>query len=190
MGDFMGVMPKVVSVALIGSVLVDHFVIPTLAARWYKQHTPVRDQAAIFAAVSEARSCRAVRDCQPNPPEPGSRHTTLCKFAKAGTLEPRCGVTTLCLGASSEPENSLANWASSSFLPATEANSASSTNCPLGYSIEENLGRLTRDYRATRQVEGTRPGSQLCHFSRFCWQPFDPHRRRLGERPRIWRSHG
>lgn len=37
MGDFMGVMPKVVSVALIGSVVVDHFVIPTLAALWYKK---------------------------------------------------------------------------------------------------------------------------------------------------------
>lgn len=37
MGDFMGVMPKVVSVALIGSVVVDHFVIPTLAARWYRR---------------------------------------------------------------------------------------------------------------------------------------------------------
>ena len=30
-------MPKVVSVALIGSVVVDHFVIPTLAARWYRK---------------------------------------------------------------------------------------------------------------------------------------------------------
>lgn len=37
MGDFMGVMPKVVSVALIGSVVVDHFVIPTLAALWYRK---------------------------------------------------------------------------------------------------------------------------------------------------------
>ena len=37
MGDFMGVMPKVVSVALFGSILVDHFIIPTLAARWYSR---------------------------------------------------------------------------------------------------------------------------------------------------------
>ena len=39
MGDFMSVMPKVVSVTLLGSVLVDHFVIPALAAQWYKQRT-------------------------------------------------------------------------------------------------------------------------------------------------------
>ena len=37
MGDFMGVMPIVVGVSLIGSVMVDHLVIPVLAARWYKQ---------------------------------------------------------------------------------------------------------------------------------------------------------
>lgn len=37
MGDFMGVMPKVVTMALFGSVLVDHFLIPVLAARWFSQ---------------------------------------------------------------------------------------------------------------------------------------------------------
>lgn len=37
MGDFMGVMPVVVGVSLIGSILVDHLVIPAIAARWYRQ---------------------------------------------------------------------------------------------------------------------------------------------------------
>jgi multidrug efflux pump subunit AcrB len=37
MGDFMGVLPQVVSVALLGSMLVDHFVIPTMAATMYRQ---------------------------------------------------------------------------------------------------------------------------------------------------------
>lgn len=37
LGDFMGVMPVVVGVSLLGSILVDHFVIPMLAARWYRQ---------------------------------------------------------------------------------------------------------------------------------------------------------
>lgn len=37
MGDFMGVMPKVVTVALIGSILVDHFLIPVVASRWYSR---------------------------------------------------------------------------------------------------------------------------------------------------------
>lgn len=35
MGDFMGMMPKVVSVALLGSVMVDHFLIPVIASLWY-----------------------------------------------------------------------------------------------------------------------------------------------------------
>jgi len=37
MGDFMSVMPKVVAMSLFGSVLVDHFLIPALAARWYQR---------------------------------------------------------------------------------------------------------------------------------------------------------
>lgn len=37
MGDFMGVLPKVVSLALCGSVIVDHFLIPVVAAYWFKQ---------------------------------------------------------------------------------------------------------------------------------------------------------
>ena len=57
MGDFMSVMPKVVSAALIGSILVDHFVIPTLAARWYKRRKPKTDvppQAITVASDQQA----------------------------------------------------------------------------------------------------------------------------------------
>jgi len=39
MGDFMGVLPQVVSMALAGSILVDHFLIPTLAAYLYRQRS-------------------------------------------------------------------------------------------------------------------------------------------------------
>ena len=46
MGDFMGVMPKVVSVALLGSVLVDHFLIPVLAARWFRRRSPSEVKAS------------------------------------------------------------------------------------------------------------------------------------------------
>ncbi|TWT67591.1 Multidrug resistance protein MdtC [Posidoniimonas polymericola] len=54
MGDFMSVMPKVVSVALLGSVLVDHFVIPTVAARWYKKRVPVNDESQSFHTLTAA----------------------------------------------------------------------------------------------------------------------------------------
>jgi len=52
MGDFMGTMPKVVTVSLIGSVLVDHFLIPTVAARWYRRRQAKRDEMEAFAAVA------------------------------------------------------------------------------------------------------------------------------------------
>ena len=51
MGDFMGVMPKVVSMALLGSMLVDHFLIPVMAARFFRQRS-----------LEEADRKRAQRD--------------------------------------------------------------------------------------------------------------------------------
>jgi len=44
MGDFMSTMPKVVSVALLGSVIVDHFLIPVLAAYWYREKKPGEEE--------------------------------------------------------------------------------------------------------------------------------------------------
>ena len=49
MGDFMGTLPKVVSVSLLGSVLVDHFLLPVVAARMYRKQG---------AATAEARPQR------------------------------------------------------------------------------------------------------------------------------------
>ena len=51
MGDFMSVMPKVVSVSLLGSVLVDHFFIPALAARWYARRSAPQLTKAAPAAT-------------------------------------------------------------------------------------------------------------------------------------------
>ncbi|QDU57059.1 efflux RND transporter permease subunit [Aeoliella mucimassa] len=69
MGDFMGVMPKVVSVALVGSILVDHFIIPTLAARWYSRREPKANEAGAFAkltATSEADESHEAARVRPN----------------------------------------------------------------------------------------------------------------------------
>ncbi len=51
MGDFMSVMPKVVSVALFGSILVDHFLIPVVAARWYSRQSKRRSPAGLPAVA-------------------------------------------------------------------------------------------------------------------------------------------
>ncbi len=50
MGDFMSTMPKVVSVALLGSVIVDHLLIPVLAAYWYREKKPGRSGSAATTA--------------------------------------------------------------------------------------------------------------------------------------------
>ncbi len=55
MGDFMGVMPVVVSVSLLGSVLVDHFLIPVLAAHWYTQRPQREGDCEAEAAAEERR---------------------------------------------------------------------------------------------------------------------------------------
>jgi len=54
MGDFMSVLPKVVSVALLGSVIVDHLLIPALAAHWYRQRAPALATAGAAAAAAGA----------------------------------------------------------------------------------------------------------------------------------------
>ena len=40
MGDFLGVLPVVVCMALCGSLLVDHFLVPVVAARWFRDYVP------------------------------------------------------------------------------------------------------------------------------------------------------
>ncbi len=56
MGDFMSVMPKVVSVSLLGSILVDHFIIPTIAARWFSKREPKKDESQSFNALSAGKA--------------------------------------------------------------------------------------------------------------------------------------
>jgi multidrug efflux pump subunit AcrB len=58
MGDFMSVMPKVVTVALLGSVMVDHFLIPVLAARWYRRKATVQSESAESNVLEKADELR------------------------------------------------------------------------------------------------------------------------------------
>ena len=44
MGDFLGVLPVVVCMALCGSLLVDHFLVPVLAARWFRDFVPAKNR--------------------------------------------------------------------------------------------------------------------------------------------------
>ncbi|MGY8771151.1 MAG: efflux RND transporter permease subunit [Pirellulales bacterium] len=66
MGDFLRVMPEVVSVSLLGSVLVDHFLIPVLAARWYRKRTPTKGEAELLAKHAEDSNLEAEIRLRPN----------------------------------------------------------------------------------------------------------------------------
>ena len=55
MGDFMRVMPIVVSVSLFGSILVDHFLIPVLAARWFSQRKAPERQSVGLDEASDSQ---------------------------------------------------------------------------------------------------------------------------------------
>ena len=138
MGDFMGVMPKVVSVALIGSVLVDHFVIPTLAARWYKQRKPVRDESEVFAAVSKhqhAEPTAVASQVRPNL-GPGTRlYATALRLA----LSNRAAVLVLCVLALFGAGKLFGSLGFEFFPPSDRGQFSIKYELPLGYSIEETL---------------------------------------------------
>ena len=138
MGDFMGVMPKVVSVALLGSVLVDHFVIPTLAARWYQKRAPQRDESAVFASVSKGSQndlSQVASQVRPNL-GPGTRiYAGFLRFA----LSNRYAVVVLCclalVGA-----GALFGELGFEFFPTSDRGQFTiKYELPLGYSIEETL---------------------------------------------------
>ncbi len=138
MGDFMGVMPKVVSVALIGSVLVDHFVIPTLAARWYKQHEPVQDQSAVFATVanpSEVKPAQVASQVRPNLGLGTRIYAGFLRMALAN----RGVVLVLCVLALFGAGKLFGKLGFEFFPPSDRGQFSIKYELPLGYSIEETL---------------------------------------------------
>ncbi len=138
MGDFMGVMPKVVSVALIGSVLVDHFVIPTLAARWYKGREPVRDQSAVFAAVSKHNHDEPAAVASQVRPNLGLGTRLYAGFLRTA-LSNRATVLLLC-GLALVGAGKLFGKLGFEFFPPSDRGQFSiKYELPLGYSIEETL---------------------------------------------------
>lgn len=138
MGDFMGVMPKVVSVALLGSVLVDHFVIPTLAARWYKQQKPQHDESAVFAAVSNGTQAQTAEIASRVRPNLGWG-TRLYASGLRTALSNRYSILVTCVLAL-VGTSMLAGKLGFEFFPTSDRGQFSiKYELPLGYSIEETL---------------------------------------------------
>lgn len=129
MGDFMGVMPKVVSVALLGSVLVDHFIIPTLAARWYRKQEPKE------SAVAEQQQASGELRVRPNLGWGTRIYAAILRTALAN----RASVMILCflaiIGA-----GKLYGQLGFIFFPTSDRGQFTiKYELPLGYSIEETL---------------------------------------------------
>ncbi len=138
MGDFMGVMPRVVSVALLGSVLVDHFIIPTLAARWYRRKEFPSEQPlapAVLAGESNDAKAQVASHVRPNL-GPGTRlYTAILRFA----LSNRYSVLVIC-GIALMGANVLFGKLGFEFFPPSDRGQFGiKYELPLGYSIEETL---------------------------------------------------
>ena len=132
MGDFMGVMPRVVSAALLGSVLVDHFLIPTLAARWYRQRTPEMPAATTNAAVHDPANNLRIR---PNYGLGTRLYASLLRLA----LSNRASVLVLCVLALMGA-GALYSSLGFIFFPLSDRGQfIVKYELPLGYSIEETL---------------------------------------------------
>ncbi|MCA9268937.1 MAG: efflux RND transporter permease subunit, partial [Planctomycetales bacterium] len=62
MGDFMSVMPKVVSVALAGSMLVDHFLLPVVAAYVFRRRHVTADEHEVFQTIAASAAVAPAAD--------------------------------------------------------------------------------------------------------------------------------
>ena len=128
MGDFMGVMPKVVSVALIGSVVVDHFVIPTLAARWYRRRE-VDGNGASHGALHETSQVRPKLDLFTR------SYANVLSFALDNRVFVMIWVLLACWGA-----KTLYGNLGFKFFPTSDRGQfIVKYELPLGYSIDQTL---------------------------------------------------
>lgn len=129
MGDFLGVMPKVVTAALLGSVIVDHFLIPVAAAYWYRRREIASDEKGGTLVASEKSRVR------PNHGFFTRGYAALLRYC----LSHRWVVLTCCALA--------AFWAGwqwtrigTAFFPESDRGQFTVTyELPLGYSIDETL---------------------------------------------------
>ncbi|MGL4511607.1 MAG: efflux RND transporter permease subunit [Lacipirellulaceae bacterium] len=153
MGDFLGVMPKVVSMALAGSILVDHFVLPTLAARWFKARPVPTEQVALevhdeLYAGSELR---------PNLGPFTKGYAASLKFCLANRGFVLAWTLLACWGAFH-----LVSYLGFKFFPESDRGQfIVKYELPLGYSIEETIAASKV---ITEPLERWRPTGILTHY--------------------------
>ena len=160
MGDFMSVMPKVVSAALLGSVLVDHFLIPTLAARWYRRREPKHDEAAAFAAVTVGDSSEVLQHegrVRPNMGLATKAYAGVLRFALAN----RWFVVVWCAMAVFGAGLLYRHLGFVFFPPSDRGQFSIKYELPLGYSIDETIAAARV---ITDPLEQFRASGELVHY--------------------------
>lgn len=125
MGDFMGMMPIVVCMALCGSLIVDHFLVPTVAAWWFQGFVPSR------SAAGGGSAGRVERLWAP------FFHSY--EFLLRGALHHRWLVVAGCLAAIGWAYGMIAlGFIGTQFFPQSDRGQfVISFELPLGYSIDE-----------------------------------------------------
>jgi len=139
MGDFMGVMPKVVSVALAGSIIVDHLLIPVVAAYWYRrQESRPAERPRPAAAASAAVGSLARNPASRIRPHHGP-FTRAYAFLLRWALCHRWVVVVCCLLAIVWAGSTLPLIGFAFFPRSDRGQFEISYELPLGYSIYETL---------------------------------------------------
>lgn len=122
MGDFMGMMPIVVCMALCGSLIVDHFLVPTVAAWWFRGFKPAKETGS---------ASRVEKLWAP--------FFQSYEFLLRGALHHRWFVVAGCLAAIAWAYGMIAlGYIGTQFFPQSDRGRfVISFELPLGYSIEE-----------------------------------------------------
>jgi len=162
MGDFMGVLPKVVSVALLGSVLVDHLLIPVLAAYWYRRRAakpapPVKRLAAALGDRPTPVVGHANSRIRPNLGIFARAYASVLRWS----LENRWVVIACCALAILWAALMLRHVGFAFFPKSDRGQFEINYELPLGYSIEETL-RASKVF--TQPLMDLKERGELVHF--------------------------
>ena len=164
MGDFMGVMPKVVSVALVGSVLVDHFLIPVAAKLWYGRDERIREKKKAEAAAANPNAKPAISSPLRVSPKRG-RFSYLYERVLRYSLAHRWVVVSFCaMAVTWAVMMRYYNFIKRDFFPQSDRGQFEiNFELPLGYSIEQTSKAAEHITKALEKIgpDGT---NEMAHF--------------------------
>ena len=177
MGDFMGVMPKVVSVALLGSVLVDHFLIPVLAARMFSKRKAPAEARETPAEPSSSTADASGEDRIRNPLVRG--YATLLRWSlnNAWAIVACTALAVVWAGFM------LQRIGFEFFPPSDRGQFEVKYELPLGTSIQQTIAAEEVIIEPLRQMAARRFGDRAFRVGdRLLRRSRQP----VGERPRLW----